>query len=64
MGCFKVERVAGKKQAFQKIGFLIKIRRLMRIRRNSVCNPENAEAHKAWLAAQEEVIKKLPEPQL
>lgn len=64
LGCFNEERVAAKKRSFQKIGFLIKIRRLTRIRRNSVCIPETDEGHRAWLAAQDDMIKNLPAPNL
>ena len=62
--CFNEEIVAAKKRAFQKIGFLIKIRRLTRIRRNSVCIPETDEKHKAFLAAMEAKIKNMPGPNL
>lgn len=60
--CFHVDRVEAKLRAFQKIGFLIKIRRLTRIHRNSVRIPENNDAHMAWLAAEDAKIKNLPEP--
>lgn len=62
--CFDQNRVAAKLRAFQKIGFLIKVRRLTRINRNWVRLPENDEAHKAWLAAHEAMIKNLPGPKL
>ena len=62
--CFNEEIVAAKKRAFQKIGFLIKIRRLTRIRRNSVRIPETDEGHKAFLAAMEAKIKNMPGPNL
>lgn len=62
--CFNQKRVAAKKLAFQKIGFLIKIRRLKRIERNWVQTPENDGAYRAWLEAFDAMIKALPEPQL
>lgn len=62
--CFNEEIVAAKKRAFQKIGFLIKIRRLTRIRRNSVCIPETDERHRAFRDAMEAKIKNMPGPNL
>lgn len=62
--CFNQNRDEAKVMVLQKVGFLIKIRRLTRINRNWVRLPENDEAHKAWLAAQDEMIKNLPGPNL
>ncbi|MEN9572148.1 MAG: hypothetical protein RL514_3 [Verrucomicrobiota bacterium] len=62
--CFNEEIVAAKKRAFQKIGFLIKIRRLTRIRRNSVCIPETDEGYRAFLDAMEAKIQNMPGPNL
>ena len=62
--CFNEEIVAAKKRAFQKIGFLIKIHRLTRIRRNSVCIPETDERHRAFLAAMDAKIQNMPGPNL
>ena len=62
--CFNEERVAAKLRVFQKVGFLIKIHRLTRIRRNSVAIPQTDEKHKAFLAAMDASIRNLPEPRL
>ena len=62
--CFNEERVAAKLRVFQKVGFLIKIHRLTRIRRNSVCIPETDEGYRAFLDAMEAKIQNMPGPNL
>lgn len=58
------ERIAAKKRLLKMIGWFIKIGRLERVRRNFACIPETDERHQAFLAAQEQKIKSLPEPNL
>ena len=62
--CFGENREEAKLRVFERVSFLIKIRRLTRVERNWVRIPDTDAGYKAWLAAQDEMIKNLPVPNL
>lgn len=57
-------RIEAKRGLFPAIGWLIRIGRLERARRNFVRRPDSEERHRAYLAAMDATIRNLPEPDL